>query len=94
MQSLEDALETNRRLNRRLGSMEHELHALVSKAQHETGQALDRAASAQRMAHDANAAWYRSMDRGNGTDRAAAIFLLLFGATLIWAVVATIIAIV
>lgn len=41
------ARETNRRLNRRLGSMEHDLHSLTSIAQQECGAAQKRAGRAQ-----------------------------------------------
>ncbi len=82
-QPLEEVRETNARLNRRLGSMEHELHSLVSAAQREAGEAIQRAADSQRMMKDAYDAWFRALRRTEREELATAVCFL-------WAVAATV----
>jgi hypothetical protein len=85
------ARETNTRLNRRLGSMEHDLHSLVSQAQHRTNEAQRSATDAQRLLGEANRNWFRSIDREAMTSFVAAGFMLAFSVTLVWAITVTII---
>lgn len=47
MDALTESRETNRRLNRRLGSMENHLHSMLSHAQRAVTDAQERARAAQ-----------------------------------------------
>lgn len=90
---LQRARDTNTRLNRRLGSMEHDLHSLTSQAQRHANEAAKMTAVAQRQAADANRAWQRSMASEESSTTVAAVLFLMFVATLVWAVVATVFAV-
>lgn len=89
MDDLTTARETNRRLNRRLGDMEHQLHSLVSVAQNETAKAQKIAGQAQEVARMASADWWKRnqqvTDLRKDVDRLA---MWLF-AVCVWAVAAT-----
>lgn len=59
MDALTEARDTNRRLNRRLGSMENHLHSMVSRAQRDTARAHSLLTDAQ----DSKAYWVKLYGR-------------------------------
>lgn len=89
MDDLTVARETNRRLNRRLGDMEHQLHSLVSVAQNETSKAQKIAGQAQEVARRANAEWHKQYKRASDSDRTIDRLAMWLFAIGVWAVAAT-----
>lgn len=89
MDALTEARETNRRLNRRLGDMEHHLHSMVSAAQHETSKAQKIAATAQETARLANSDWWKRNQQVNEQRSTIDRLAMWLFAVSVWAVAAT-----
>lgn len=91
--TLEEALETNRRLNRRVQGMEGPLTSLISEAQKETQRAQHETRMAFEALNYANARWTAAL-RDWSNDQRTLIGFAIFGAVMfLWAVTASVIAI-
>lgn len=65
MDDLTVARDTNRRLNRRLGDMEHHLHSMVSEAQTAAATALKVTHGALETSRLANSDWWKKCQQYN-----------------------------
>lgn len=89
MDALTEARDTNRRMNRRLGSMENHLHSLVARAQRETSEAQRLLGSQQ----SSLTYWIRSSsdhlrDNGHLKRQVNSLQMIVFLVSA-WAIVAT-----
>lgn len=89
MDDLTVARDTNRRLNRRLGDMEHHLHSMVSEAQSATSNALKVASASQETARLANSDWWKKSQQCNDLRSTIDRMGMWLFMVAVWAVVAT-----